>query len=88
MSKSICDNCIKDCCWRTPSGGLDPPVITCTEIILKSQTNADNIRNMTDEELAKIFALKRPCPPFAKWPASCENGCGNCWLNWLQQEVE
>ena len=54
----------------------------------KPQTIADRIRNMTDEELAKIFALKRPGPPFAKWPTSCENGCGNCWLNWLQQEVE
>ena len=28
--KSICDKCsVKDCVWRAPSGGLDPPVMDC-----------------------------------------------------------
>lgn len=53
--------------------------------------NADVIRQMTDEEMAELFAPTgnglRACPEGAKWPKSCEDGCGNCWLDWLKQEV-
>lgn len=46
------------------------------------QTNADRIRAMTDEELAKI--LNGGCPPGAK----CYGRCGTCWLEWLRSPVE
>lgn len=46
-------------------------------------TNADKIRAMTDEELAKILGNKCICPPTRE----CVN-CFDCWLEWLQQPVE
>ncbi len=62
----------------------------------KTQTNADKIRAMTDEEMAEFFpstASEWACPPGAT-EANCKNvggwfqGCPKCWLNWLKQEVE
>ena len=54
-------------------------------------TNADCIRAMADEELAKIMALG--CPP--NYPHECsiyENNdgtqdCSMCWLNYLKKEA-
>jgi len=54
-------------------------------------TNADCIRAMADEALAKIMALG--CPP--NYPHECsvyENNdgtqdCSMCWLNWLKKEA-
>lgn len=63
----------------------------------KSQTNADRIRAMTDEELAKLFdSWIQDCDcndvPCHK---SCEenneksvSGCINHWLDWLKEEVK
>ena len=50
-----------------------------------TQTNADRIRAMSDEELAKwCNDYNFNCPP-----VECkENGCEKCWLDWLKQEVE
>lgn len=50
----------------------------------KRMTNADRIRAMTDEELAKHFSIY--C-----WS---DNWCGHhrdceaCWLDWLKQEAK
>lgn len=61
------------------------------------KTNADRIRAMTDEELS-IALCRCGCPPYF-WnedgtldcpkPDSdvCEEVCGECWLDWLKQEV-
>lgn len=58
----------------------EPPVIT----------NADRIRAMTDEELAKMLPSKSMwnCPPDIKTRGGCPGQCVPCWLNWLKQEVE
>ena len=57
------------------------------------QTNADRIRNMSDEELAEYL----PCPHMVNWEKgnydTCvhpngKDGCKKCILNWLQSEVE
>ena len=51
-------------------------------------TNADKIRAMTDEELARFFDMIMEGCPFC--PASrdeCEYECRVAWLNWLKQEV-
>lgn len=57
------------------------------------QTNADRIRNMSDEELAEFI----PCPHLVNWIAgkydTCirpngKDGCKKCMLNWLQSEAE
>lgn len=54
------------------------------------KTNADHIRSMTDEELAKFIADKIPhgdcygCP----WFYSCfcdSESCGDNFLDWLKQ---
>lgn len=53
-------------------------------------TNADRIRDMTDEELARLFAdencgycrIHDFC--FAK---GCQIDCEDMWLDWLKQEV-
>lgn len=49
----------------------------------KPKTNADRIRAMTDEELAKI--LNGGCPPGG---AKCNERCETCWLDWLRSPVE
>lgn len=57
----------------------EPPVIT----------NADRIRAMTDEELAKLSAKGCPHSSTHKMCASYGNDvCYRCWLNWLKQEVK
>jgi hypothetical protein len=56
-------------------------------------TNADRIRNMTDEELAETI----PCPHMVNWKKgnydTCvhpngKDGCKKCMLNWLQSKIE
>lgn len=44
-------------------------------------TNADKIRSMTDEELAR--AMDMVCPP----DTACNDGqqCIKCWIEWLKQ---
>ena len=53
-------------------------------------TNADRIRSMTDEELAKMLPTKSMwnCPPDIKTRGGCPGECVPCWLNWLKQEVK
>ena len=47
-------------------------------------TNADKIRRMTDEELARVIDMV--CPP----DTACNDGqqCIKCWIEWLKQPVE
>ena len=57
-------------------------IINISKTIKVVTTNADRIRNMTDEELAKKFA--KSCIGMI-----CKNGktCYDCWLEWLKQET-
>lgn len=50
----------------------------------KMQTNADKIRSMTDEELARVMDMV--CPP----DTACNDGqqCIKCWIEWLKQPAE
>lgn len=57
-------------------------------------TNADRIRNMTDEELAELLAesntlikCKDCSEPMNKW-GSCIGNCENAYLKWLKEKVE
>ena len=59
--------------------------------IVKSDkhTNADRIRNMSDEELAEVM----PCPYMKDMYDECVHGwhdydCGKCKLEWLQSKAE
>lgn len=47
---------------------------------LKKQTNADRIRNMTDEELAELLNEKMQ-------QVSCCGDCKGMYLEWLKKEV-
>ena len=52
-------------------------------------TNADNIRNMSDEELAEFIS----CPYMKEQYDECIHGwqsydCIKCVLEWLQSEAE
>jgi hypothetical protein len=51
----------------------------------KPKTNADRIRNMTDEELADICD-GLGCPPNPR--EACCNDCKRCWSNWFKSPVE
>ena len=57
------------------------------------KTNADRIRNMSDEELAEYL----PCPHMVNWKKgnydTCvhpngKDGCKKCILEWLRSEIE
>lgn len=53
----------------------------------KPKTNADRIRQMTDEELADIFELS-DCKNCTYWHNNCgARMCRDGFLNWLKQEV-
>jgi predicted transcriptional regulator len=55
----------------------------------KSETNADRIRNMSDEELVEVI----PCPYMKDQYDECVHGwhdydCNKCKLEWLQSKAE
>ena len=83
---NLCDRCYKKpyyCDARAHKGGSD--TIGCTGF--RPQTNADRIRAMSDEELAKTLN----CIPNS---GGCIMGnyydmdCERCLLEWLKKEVE
>ena len=60
----------------------------------ESMTNADRIRNMTDEELAEFLSCDtddviacRTCKEPINEYGSCSGLCRNEYLRWLQKEV-
>ena len=80
----------------------DTPVVIPAERSfspVKPITNADKIRQMSDDELAEFLAKQEyKKPTFDGWVPLCnrvmgarichENGCRKCWLDWLKQNVE
>lgn len=49
------------------------------------KTNADRIRAMTDEEMARFFERRYDTCPGR--PGCSGKNCYDCWLDWLRQEV-
>lgn len=81
-------------------GSWCPNINDCPDIEIerecdkyKGVTNADRIRNMSDEELAEfihktifdqgsnLFTCEEP-------PVNCHEECKECYMDWLQKEVE
>ena len=60
--------------------------LTCKGNGAKTMTNADRIRSMSDEKLAKFIDENLEECPF-KTIVTCI-GCQKCILNWLQHTVE
>ena len=57
----------------------------------KVKTNADRIRAMTDEELAKFipdWSYTNACKCGEKPYVACNNECEKCVSEWLQQPAE
>ena len=58
------------------------------------QTNADRIRNMSDEELAKFLDIVEQdgiSSQYTGVPCDCcyeKTECSKCWEEWLQSEAE
>ena len=61
-------------------------------LLTNPKTNADRIRSMSDEELAKLFGQSCDCDNAHCFvydkDVSCMNGCASAWLQWLQSPVE
>ena len=60
----------------------------CIGFVPKTMTNADRIRNMSDEELVNLLCLKH-CPTAIDPAYKCKDigNCKPCWEEWLKQEV-
>ena len=64
--------------------------------IAKPITNADRIRNMSDEKLATFIVMNGYgscpivpiCPQYDKGKPYTQDGCIKCWGDWLKAEVE
>ena len=62
----------------------------------KKLTNADAIRAMTDDELARLLmGIRGGCKAATFGPMTCKHytenfttDCQNCWLEWLKRGVE
>lgn len=50
-------------------------------------TNSENVRNMTDEELAKLIAYACDCDDVGGF--SCrQKTCADCVFEWLKREAQ
>lgn len=76
-------------CKHNHNSNSDDPYCRCDS----RHTNADRIRNMSDEELAESI----PCPHMVNWKKgnyyTCvhpkgKDGCKKCMLIWLQSKAE
>ena len=57
--------------------------------IEKKQTNADEIRQMSDEEIANLLLKFDVCGQMSLSECSLHNcNCESCVLDWLKQEAE
>ena len=56
----------------------------------RKQSNADRIRSMTDEEMAKYYfdAFFYTTPYCFKPECTDDDACEECLLNWLKQEAK
>ena len=85
----MCNMCFKEkSCEKHKAG-----VVGCDQFAKKVKTNADRIRAMTDEELAKWMAINTDCYYCkARKDGRCDNltatPCDSVWLDWLKQEVQ
>ena len=98
-----CDDCMKKpihpdkkCCFNCARSGANCEVWhncgeDCPGWDRKVVTNADRIRAMTDEELAKFipdWSYTNACKCGEKPYVACNNECEKCVSEWLQQPAE
>lgn len=80
----ICARCLswkEETCTRGVTRLVPGEIIRCA--LFHEKTHGDEIRGMTDEELAKLLSSKI-CPPKKK----CQGAeCFGCWLHYLLSPV-
>ena len=88
------DNCGQACQYNTLYGckvkeynAICPLTNMAKPITEYKMTNADRIRSMSDEELAKIMEHELGCPVTGDC-AKMSKDCKACWFDWLQQQAE
>lgn len=82
----ICKKCAHESyCDMAQFGGHKPPITACSKFKEKSQTNADRIRSMSDEELATRIKCPKTTPCIH---LEDDYPCVNCKLDWLREEYE
>lgn len=84
MAECIKCRSFQFCPWATP------PDIICSSFKPRTQTNADRLRAMSDEELAQFFGNMVDCDtcPLDGKMGTCPLGCEATWGRWLKQEAE
>lgn len=68
---------------------VDPATCPCVPYCPQAtppKTNADKIRQMTDEELSVLLNNQRYWPDWCD--DNCQTACRDCCLKWLKEEVE
>jgi hypothetical protein len=85
-----CANLRNDWC-KLVVDSPDPDMVRDCQYYM-GKTNADNIRQMSDEELAQHLrdVANYACPPgkeFTTVVCGKYPDCKKCWLDWLKQEV-
>lgn len=94
MNGSGCKNCPVNPCETMNYRGSTCAAQRAKFGLGDPQTNADRIRAMSDEEIAKIFtsAVADGCPPKIDWDCAKDeygwDACDACWCKWLQQPAE
>ena len=85
MNMKCCENC-----KHKYGNEFTEPCRSCTDIDDKGRpvkwepmTHADQLRSMTDEELAG-WILRQVCCPDDR--DGCRSSCTECWLEWLREE--
>ena len=99
----MANNCLN--CKYIKEEEWDDPCYMCEEFshweLKPKQTNADRIREMSDEELVQYIGHDlRPCPPpyYENHFKGCmvddtseelitNKECDECWLEWMKSEV-
>ena len=77
-------------CRRNSNSKENEPCCRCDS----KHTNADRIRNMSDEELAEFLDIVGEdgiSSQYADVPCDCcceKTECSKCWKDWLQSEAE
>lgn len=77
-------------CQHNSNSRDDEPCCRCDS----RHTNADRIRNMSDEELAEFLDIVGEdgiSSQYADVPCDCcceKTECSKCWKDWLQSEAE
>lgn len=92
MRDSICNDCAERTRCDMAEIGRSPLAIsTCYCYKKGNPTNADRIRTMSDEELAKYFSSIAECDHCQnELDRECcvnEDVCINRWLEWLKSEA-